>query len=384
MSEIFRVFLRLGCLGFGGPLAVMGMMEEEFCSRRKWLSTRQFSQVYALLKIMPGPITTQMAVYLGHLRGGRWGGLLAGLSFILPAFLLLLFMSFFYVQAGQKWELVQEIIFGLQAAALVAILFSTIQLARPYWTVKSAWILACISCSLVFFIPRWEPVVILSAGLIGAYGAIRRTVPPGKTEKRVRPPRMYEILPNFMAFAGGISAAKIQLLQIFWTCFKAGAFVFGTGLAIVPILEADVVGQFHWLTQREFLDGLTMGQITPGPVVITATFIGYKTAGLLGAGVATLGIFLPSFVNVLWIFPKISNRLSGTLGAQGFAWYAIPAVIGGILAATLRLGLGVLSSSWGARVIFGLVFGLAIRFKLPAWLVILIGGSLGAVIYVLT
>lgn len=383
MGEIFKSFLRMGVLGFGGPVAVMGMLEDEFCTKRKWLTTQHFSEVYALLKVMPGPVSTQMAIYIGSLRGGRLGGVVSGMAFISPAFILVLLMSVFYVHSGQKYVSAGGFFSGLQAGALVVILLSTLQLARPYLGRLYAWVLAFLAGVLVFFAPRWEPVVICGAGVFGIIKTLRAAhgMEYKAPEKTQVSQKMNMIVPGMVAWVGGLSASQIQLIQIFWTCFKAGAFVFGTGLAIVPMLEADVVSRFHWLSHAEFIDGLAMGQVTPGPIVITATFIGYKAAGWLGAGMATLGIFLPSFVNVLWILPKLWSRLSGTLAAQGFAGWAIPAVIGGILATAVRIGTMVFGSSLAAGCVFAMMLGFAVWLKPPAWLLIPIAGLTGAIVH---
>lgn len=379
MVEILRTFLRLGTLGFGGPLAVMGMMEQEFCAQRKWLTREQFFEVYALLKMMPGPISTQMAIYLGNIRKGRLGGILAGIAFIFPSFLMVLFLSYFYVQVGKKYETWSGFFSGLQSGALVVILLSIVQLSRPYYSRLSAWVLAMGAGTLIFLYPASEPGVIFALGIIGAWVSVWKG-----GRKRKHEHNRFHKLHSF--FIGGIpflvwdQVIQNQLFQIFWIFFKAGAFVFGTGLAIVPMLEADTVTRFHWLTHSQFMDGLAMGQVTPGPVVITATFIGYQAAGFLGAWVATVGIFMPSFINVLCILPQFWGRFKGTLGAQGFVAWAIPAVIGGILAATFRLGVVIFSTSLPSLVIFIIALGLALRFKPPAWVLIPATGGAGVMI----
>lgn len=379
MFEILKSFIRLGSLGFGGPIAVMGMMEQEFCAQRNWLSREQFFEVYALLKMMPGPISTQMAIYLGHIRRGRLGGILAGIAFILPSFLMILFLSYWYLQAGKKYEAWSGFFSGLQSGALVVILLSVVQLSRPYYSRLNAWILASIAGVLIFLHPASEPGVIFSLGIIGAWVALRKGSRKVKRQRN-RPSRLHGFLFGGIPFFVKDQILQNQLFQIFWIFFKAGAFVFGTGLAIVPMLEADTVSRFHWLTHAQFMDGLAMGQVTPGPIVITATFIGYQAAGFLGALIATVGMFMPSFINVLWILPRLWGRFRGTLGAQGFVAWAIPAVIGGIVAATFRLGVVIFSASLPSLVIFIIALGLALRFKPPAWALIPVAGGAGVVI----
>lgn len=361
MKEVSQIFLRLGLLGFGGPIAVMAMMEEEMVRERRWLSQEKFSEMYAVLKMMPGPVATQMVIYLGKTRAGVLGGILAGVLFILPSFLLVLGLSYLYVrgQSIQGSPLFQ----GLQIGALALILFSTIQLAKPYRTRRDAWVIAIVSTVLVLCFPRWEPLVILGAGVLGSVVVGQWGLGLSKLRTLAFSGILIPVFPLLEVFKSS------PLFQLFWVCFKAGAFVFGSGLAIVPLLEADTVRHFHWLTHAEFMDGLAIGQVTPGPVVITVTFIGYKAAGALGAVVATLGIFLPAFVNVLFLVPRLWENFSKTPYARGFSTWAIPAVLGAIAGTTLRLGFLTLNSKLGLGV-FALSVLSAIRFSPPAWLLI--------------
>jgi chromate transporter len=283
-------------------------------------------------------------------------------------------LSYLYVRSGALISGGASGFFtGLQAGAVVVILLSVFQLARPYRVRKDAWLLALISATMVFQRPRWEPLVIFVTGTLGAVQSMRpaRTENPDKGDSGSSTAKFHGVL-----LLSGASLFQSNLWDIFWSCFKAGAFVFGTGLAIVPMLEADAVARFHWLTHSEFMDGLAVGQVTPGPVVITATFIGYKAGGLIGAILATVAIFLPCFFNVLWIVPRFWKRFGGTRAAQGFAAWAIPAVIGAIIATTIRLAAITLASGtlFG---IFILSLLIALRFKPPAWLLIPMAGAMG-------
>jgi chromate transporter len=353
MKELVLVFFRLGWLGFGGPIATIAMMEEETRRRRGWLDQARFTEVYAICKMLPGPVATQVAIYLGYIRKGRLGGLVAGLLFILPSFLIVLGLSALYSRRGAgpgetgAFE-------ALQAAALAVIVTSTLQLARPIWK-NWKWIVTAIASGwIVWSFPLWEPLVILGSGLGGALAVAR---------PRTRP----------------IGDSGTVLLDLFWVCFKAGAFVFGTGLAIIPLLEGDVVRRQHWLTHSEFMDGLAIGQVTPGPVVITVTFIGYRVAGLPGALLATLGIFLPCFLNILYIVPVLWKRVSGTPAAAAFTAWALPAVVGGIFATSGRLAHATLHS-WTLAGLFAASLALSLRFKPPAWLLIPGAGVVGALL----
>ncbi|MBY0472535.1 chromate transporter [bacterium] len=350
LREILRIFLRLGLLGFGGPVAVIAMMEEEVSRRRKWVSASRFSEMYAVCKMLPGPVATQMAIYLGYTKAGIRGGLTAGIFFILPSFLLVLGLSYFYVRSPSLSQL-DYLFLAMQAAALGVILQSLFQMAKPYKKEVGAWFIMASAALITGFYPGYEPWVILICGISGALFA-----------SKIRSP--------------------FSLAELFWVCFKAGAFVFGTGLAVVPVLEADVVLKYGWLTHKEFLDGLVMGQITPGPVVITATFLGYKSMGFEGALVATFAIFLPAFINILFLVPRIWARFSGTAAAKGFVSWAIPAVIGGIAGTLTQLvGKSLTAPTYIGIFLISTIAG--IRFGMPAWALIPVAGLASTLLHYL-
>ena len=367
--EIASVFFRLGVFGFGGPIATMAMMEQETVAARAWLSPDEFSEVYAVCKLLPGPVATQMAIYLGRIRGGVWGGLISGGLFILPCFVMVLGLSMIYADTGAVKSL-GSVLSGLQAAALAIIVLSTWNLSKPYRDELRAWGIFAVSGVIIYFRPGVEPLVILAFGLLGAFGA-----------------RAASKTVSVALLAGAIFAGKRALAssifamprdpavlgKLFWMCLKAGLFVFGTGLAVVPVLEADAVSKYHWLTHSQFMDGLAVGQVTPGPVTITSTFIGYFAARFPGAIVATVGMFLPSFINVLYLVPRVWRKFSGTPAARGFSSFAIPAVIGGILGTTLKLGLMTVTS-WQVAIVFVASLAASVLFRLPSWLLIPVAG----------
>jgi chromate transporter len=398
LREIAWVFGRLGVLGFGGPVAVMAMMEEQAVRARRWMAPSEFGELYAVCKLLPGPVGTQMAIALGRARGGTWGGVVAGLAFILPCFGMVLGLSALYADTGAVQAAgVAAALGGLQAAALSVILFSTWGLGRAYRGRASAWAVAALSAAVVLWRPSYEPLMILGAGLIGAWLASRAGSGGGGGARggtgaggRLKGLAAWVAPACAGAVAGGgwaMASARAVAAQastdptvlgkLFWMCFKAGFLVFGTGLAVVPVLEADAVDRYGWLTHSQFMDGLAVGQVTPGPVVITSTFIGYLAARLPGALAATASMFLPSFINVLVIVPRVWRRVSGTPGARGFSDWAIPAVVGGILGTALRLGMLTLVS-WQAALIFGASLAGASLLRLPAWALIPLSGALGA------
>lgn len=377
LGEIAAVFLKLGIFGFGGPVATMAMMEEEAVRARHWITPEEFAEIYAVCKILPGPVSTQMAIYLGRIRGGVRGGVTAGVVFILPCFLMVLGLAILYTETGVVRG-AEAVLSGLQAAALSIILISTWGLGKTYRKQLAAWAVVVVSGVLIYLYPRYEPLVILGFGFIGvmqARGGSRAVT------------ALCGGLVTGGLLAGRTAAAAIWaipsdpsvLLNLFWMCLKAGFLVFGTGLAVVPVLEGEAVRQYHWLTHSQFMDGLAVGQITPGPVVITSTFIGYLAARLPGALAATAGMFLPSFINVLYLVPRVWRKFSGTPGAKGFSAFAIPAVIGGILGTTIKLGLLTLTA-WQPITVFTVALVIAAWLKPPAWLLIPLAGVAGGLL----
>lgn len=352
LSTLFKVFLKLGATGFGGPVALIALMEGEFASRRNWVSAKEFERAYVFCKLLPGPVAYQMALWIGHRLGGRVGGLCAGIAFLLPAAVLMVFLSHFYSQVKQvpQFESIME---GMRAAAIVVIGDSVWRMLSPYRRDRRAWLFILVAAVFMWSIPRWEPLIIVAGGV----AVILSRKLPGRP-------------------VAGLSVTALS--QLFWVHFKAGAFVFGTGLAIIPVLEADVVGKYHWLTSQEFLDGIAFGQITPGPVTITSAFIGYLVQGGWGASVALMGMYLPGLLMILFILPVVSQRIEGRKWLLDFQDGAVPMVIGCIFGSTLILA----RSSVGSPMGIGIVVGLAVLSRIsrvPAWLLLPLGGLMSFV-----
>ncbi len=358
LSEIARVFGRLGVTGFGGPVAVIALMEEEMSRRLNWLTAAEFGTLYATCKVLPGPVSTQVAIALGRRRGGTIGGIVAGVAFILPAFLLVLGFAALYAKIpNERPTWFQGLFSGLQAGALSVILLSAWALAKPFKRRADAWFIGLVAAALIGWKPTLEPWVIAAFGAAGAWFATKRS----RKQSSI------------------LRADPLTLLLLTWVCFKAGSLVFGSGLAIVPLLEGEVVQHFHWLTHPEFMDALAIGQITPGPVVITATFIGYQLTGTLGAVLATVAIFLPGFLNMLWIVPKLWKYVDGRPGTQGFSDAALPAVVGGIVATALRLAVTQVHG-WQDVAAALVALALLIIAKAPAWAVIPAAGAFASLL----
>lgn len=340
MKEIFQVFLKLGILGFGGPLATISMMEDECARKRKWCTLDEFSKTFALIKVLPGPIAFQMAVYLGRLRAGKLGGVLAALCFTLPSFFFVLILGIFMQKTPSgPWK--DGFINGMEVAALGVILQGAWRLASGNLKMKQSYLIAAISMAVVLVRPGLEPLTIMFFGILGILLSLR---PQAKLE-------------------------AVSIFLIVWISLKAALLTFGSGLAIVPLLENDVVQKFHWLTHSQFLQALAYGQITPGPVVITITWIGYQVAQLPGAIAATFFIFLPGTLFALFLIPFVERRWGASKPVTNFYSFVIPAVVGSMFAVTAKL---IMTSVDDPISLSVFITSLVLVFwrKAPAWFVI--------------
>src|SRR5437773_1371260 len=287
LRELLVYFLRLGTLGFGGPIALAGHMQKDLVEERRWVSKQDYLEGLAFSQLSPGPLAAQLAMYLGWLRAGTIGATVVGIAFILPSFLMVLVLAGLYVHFGQlHW--IQGMFYGIGAAVIAIIARSAIKLVRT--TVGKDWLLWVIFATLAVTTAWTESEIVWLFVLCGIITLLVKA-----------PPRLTGRTPTMALFGGfgklltGVhglaSLGTLGLLSLFF--LKAGAFVFGSGLAIVPFLYGGVVVKFHWLTERQFVDAVAVAMITPGPVVITAAFIGYLVAGPLGAVVAACAVFAP-------------------------------------------------------------------------------------------
>lgn len=325
---------------------MVGLMERECCGRLRWLDTAAFSELFLYCKLLPGPVAYQMSLAVGNHLRGRWGGVVAGVAFLIPSFVLILLLSVYYASL-RGISSIEKALLGIRAGALVILIQSSWQLAAPFRKDRRAWIFIVGATIGMWLLPRWEPLLIIAAGIIAVVLARR--------------PR---------------ALASLALWPLFWVHFKAGTMVFGTGLAIVPVLEREVVQHYQWLTSAEFLDGLAFGQVTPGPITITSVFIGYKVASYLGAVVALLGMYLPGIGFVLFLLPAMRSWLKGKSWLQHFQSGAVPAVVGCIVGATFLLARTTLTD-WSLGIIFIVLLVASWVTRLPAWLIIPISAVLG-------
>jgi len=284
-------FLRLGTFGFGGPIALAGYMQRDLVEARGWVTKDEYVKGLALAQLAPGPLAAQLAIYLGWARGGVLGATLVAIAFVLPSFLMVIAISVAYVRfGGLAW--MQSAFYGIGAAVIAIILRSAYKLVRL--TLGRDWLLWTIFAANAIATAVLEAEVvslILGCGLAALIWKGRRQKAEGRN-RWLGPTSAFSLLPS--AFSGAPAGTTL-----FWFFAKAGAFVFGSGLAIVPFLYGGVVREHGWLTDQQFLDAVAVAMITPGPVVITVAFIGYLVQGFGGAVLAALGVFLPCYLFVV-------------------------------------------------------------------------------------
>jgi chromate transporter len=307
-GEIALLFLRLGATAFGGPAAHIAMMEDEVVRRRGWMTREQFLDFVGATSLMPGPNSTELAIHIGHARGGWRGLLVAGLCFILPAALVVGLLAAAYVRFGEL-PVADGILYGVKPVVIAIVVQALWRLGRT--AVKSIALAAGgVVAAAAVALGIHELVVLLAAAVVGM--AARTATRGGATARVV--------------------AAPIGLIPLFGIFLKMGSVLFGSGYVLLAFLRADLVERLGWITERQLLDAVAVGQATPGPVFTTATFIGYLVGGPAGAAVATAGIFLPAFVFVALsgpLIPRIraSPVAAAALDAVNVASLALMAVV---------------------------------------------------------
>ena len=329
LSELLLYFLRLGLLGFGGPVALVGQMERELVADRGWLTKEQMRDAIAICQSMPGPLAIQVGIYISYLRGGFLGAWIGGWVFILPNFLIVAALGALYVYFGDL-KPVTAIFYGVSPAVIALILHSCHRLAKLGMEDWLQWVIAAACLAVTVILQAEVAILFIGAGLIGIihYGDVFR--------RRPQPLALpLGVLPTLAQLTPTASNSTLGKLLLFF--LKAGSLTFGSGLVIVPFLEKGLVQQYGWLDQRQFLIAVAVGMISPGPVVITATFVGYLVAGFWGSLVSTIGIFFPSFIFVLVVAPILA-RYGSNPNIQGFVRGAYAAAIGTILGACFLLG----------------------------------------------
>jgi chromate transporter len=333
LGQLVRYMLRLGTVGFGGPVALAGYMHRDLVERLAWISEEDYKEGIALAQLAPGPMAAQLAIYLGYVHFRVLGATLVGIAFVIPSFLMVVALGWAYTHfGGLSW--MQAVFYGVGAAVVGIIAMSAYKLTKK--TVGSDRLLWAIFLTLaaVTFVTESEIAwLFIAAGVIGW---LRRAPPKWLTKGSVNGLAV-GYLPAMSGVFSGLDLPLLGQIGLFFA--KAGAFVFGSGLAIVPFLYGGVVTEHHWLNDRQFVDAVAVAMITPGPVVITVGFIGYLVAGLAGACVAALGTFLPCYLFTVLPAPyfKKYGKLPGVKAfVDGITAAAVGAITGSVLVIAKR------------------------------------------------
>jgi chromate transporter len=329
LAELARLFLKLGTIAFGGPAAHIAMMEDEVVRRRRWLTPEEFLDDLGATTLIPGPNSTELAIHIGHARAGWRGLLVAGACFILPATLIVGTIAWAYVRFGSL-PAVASLLYGVKPVVIAVVAQALWRLGRTALKTPGLWALGAAAVCATAFGANEILVLVAAAAVM----ALLRSSSLHRSRAAVLPaaPLFCCALP--LAAAG---SASVSLWMLFGVFAKAGAVLFGSGYVLLAFLRADLVDRLQWLTEQQLLDAVAVGQVTPGPVFTTATFIGYVLGGPAGAVVATVGIFLPAFVFVALSGPLIprlrrSPTASAVLDGVNVASLALMVVVSFLLA----------------------------------------------------
>lgn len=351
MLEIIKSFLRIGFTSFGGPVVAFSMIEDEIVGQKKWLSAKEFSRALALVKILPGPTATQLVVHTINLCKGRKAAIFAGISFLLPSYFCVLALGIFLGSVGTN-SLKDQFEIGMAAAALAVIIQSTWRLGKSNIQNFQQWVIALISAAFVFWSLGLEPVLILAAGATGV----------------------------FLFYFKNKKLEAALFLVLIYISLKAALFSFGTGLAIVPLLKTTVVDQLKLMSEKDFLEAIVLGQVTPGPVIMTVAWVGYKAAGFWGSLVSLFFIFLPGFIISLFVLPLVEKKSEKSQAFESFYKFAIPAVIGSMGAVALTMAVGNIKDIPSSAVL--IASGVLLFWKhTPTWFLIPFFGLVSMALY---
>ena len=337
LADITKYFLKLGTWGFGGPVALVGYMQRDLVENKGWLTEEEYKEGLALAQLAPGPLAAQLGIYIGFVHYGLIGATLTGLAFVLPSFTMVVLLGMAYkLYGGLAW--MQAVFYGVGAAVIGIIAMSAYKLTIKsiskfeVGAIKSKWLLWLFYIAgivITVITQREEILLFLACGIL--YMLVK--APPQWFKKQ-------QIMPVLILTGTGFWAYDSKnLQQMGWFFLKAGAFVFGSGLAIVPFLHGGIVTEFGWLNEHQFIDSVAVAMITPGPVVITVGFIGYLVAGFPGACVAALATFLPCYLFTVLLAPsfkKIAKNGSIKAFVEGITASVIGALVGSVIIIALR------------------------------------------------
>ena len=367
LAEVAAVFLKLGCIGFGGPAAHIAMMEEEIVNRRGWMDRQHFLDLIGATNLIPGPNSTEMTMHCGRERAGWPGLIVAGVCFILPAVLITGFLAWLYGEYGELPE-VAPFVFGIKPAVLAIIAGAILKLGRK--ALKN-WELGILGSAVLLssLLGVNEILALLMGGILGAAYFLLRNGSQG---------RVNSIQPLLILSSLSLAVKTLSTAKIFWTFLKVGAVLYGSGYVLFAYLDAELVTS-GWLSRQELIDSVAVGQLTPGPVLSTATFIGYQLDGFRGALAATAGIFLPSFLFV-WILNPLVPKMRQSRILGYFLDSVNVAAVAVMLAVLISMSVESLTN-WKALIIAGvslyMTFGLK---KSNSMLTVIAGALMGLIL----
>ena len=381
LKEIALLFLKLGFIAFGGPAAHIAMMEDEVVTKRKWMSRQHFLDLVGATNLIPGPNSTEMAIHCGFHHAGFAGLIVAGICFIGPAAILTGFLAYFYVAYGNIPE-IEPFFFGIKPAVIIIILSAVYKLGQK---ALKTFLLGLIGTAVLIasLLGMNEVFAILSGGIVGMLIIYFKNRIKGNSLNSLIPLfsnlKLKLPLASFLAFTS-TTISSISLLKLFLIFLKIGAILFGSGYVLVAYLDGELVKNLGWLTADQLIDAIAIGQFTPGPVLSTATFIGYQIKGFGGAVVATLGIFLPSFFFVAILNPIIPKLRQSKLAA-GFLDAVNISAVSIMISATIHLSKQVLVD-WKSILIAVVSGFMVFKFKqINAAYIVLGSGIFGFLLY---
>ena len=381
LGELAKLFFKLGVIGFGGPVAHIAMIEDEVVKRRQWLTREHFLDLLGATNLIPGPNSTEMAIHIGYIYAGWLGLIVSGVCFVLPAVLITGGFAWVYVAYGTLPQ-VAPLLYGIKPTVLAIIINALWGLAKKAVKTRQLLVIALAVALITLLFKLNEVIALLVGGLLGMvwlHSGDKNDKPGDKANFLIASLTTGATLKASTVVAASVATAStatnVSLWQLGWFFLKVGSVLFGGGYLLVAFLQGGLVQEYGWLTQQQLLDAIAIGQFTPGPVLSTATFIGYIIAGIPGAIIATIGIFLPSFVFVAALNPLIP-RLRASSWSRAFLDAVNVSAVALMVVTTLQLGAATLTLPQAPFVDFlGLAIAivsaiLAIHFRInAAWLV---------------
>lgn len=380
LAALIAYFLRLGLTGFGGPVALASYMRKDLVDRYHWIRGDEYDEGLAIATACPGPLAYQLGVYCGYVTRGAAGAIAVAIAFALAPFAIVCLIAALYVRYGSMWQL-RAIFTGVSPVVVALILRSCWDLGKK--TLKREWLafaFAIVACAITILVQKELTAIFLVAGAIGIFvfnrsGTAMIPTAAKETSSDVRLKAVVPLVP--------VAFQTVPLPQIFWFFFKTGFLVFGSGLVVVPFLKAYVVDQYHWLSNQAFIDAVAVGMVSPGPVVITATFVGYLNHRLSGAIAATAGMFLPSLLFVLLGAPLL-RRYRSHARVQGFIRGITVAVVGVLVGTSYLVARSTLHDAFAMILFAAAALVLFSKLKLPEPALVGFGAACGFIVELLS